>query len=206
MLLEGRNISFRYKRGEWVFKNLNLCMNAGEIVGLHGPSGCGKSTLGRLLAGYAKPTGGAVTLNGTPLPVRGYCPVQLVLQHPEKAVNPRWSMRRTLREGWTPDGEMLQMLGIEPAWMNRYPSELSGGELQRICVARALGPDTRFLIADEMTAMLDTVTQAQLWHAVLHLARQRKLGILVISHDRRLMNSVCARVLEFSMVPASSFA
>lgn len=199
MLLEGRGLSYRYEqRGKWLFQNVGMRIKSGEIVGLHGPSGSGKSTLGRLLAGFAKPASGTVALDGAALPARGYCPIQLVLQHPEKAVNPRWPIRRTLCEGWTPDEQLMQTLGIEHTWLARYPGELSGGELQRICVARALGPGTRFLIADEMTAMLDAVTQAQLWHAVLHMARQRELGMLVISHDRRLMDKVCNKVVTFA--------
>ena len=74
------------------------------------------------------------------IPKKGYHPVQLVLQHPEKAVNPRWKMDKILNEGWNPDKEVLKSLGIEQEWLSRWPNELSGGELQRICVARALGP------------------------------------------------------------------
>ncbi|MBW7458705.1 ATP-binding cassette domain-containing protein, partial [Paenibacillus sepulcri] len=74
-----------------------------------------------------------------------------------------------------------------------WPNELSGGELQRICIARALGSKTRFVIADEMTTMLDAVTQAQIWHAVLAIARERKLGLLLISHDLHLIERLCHR-------------
>ena len=109
---------------------------------------------------------------------------------------------RLLNEGWNPDQELLESLGIEQEWLTRWPNELSGGELQRFCVARALGPNTRFLIADEMTTMLDAITQAQIWHAVLEIAKKREMGILVVSHEAKLIQRLCHRVIEFNHVMA----
>lgn len=197
MLLEGKKLGYHYNKQEWLFRSVDLQIASGEVVGLVGPSGCGKSTLGRLMAGYTQPMEGTVTLDGAALPVKGYHPVQLVFQHPEKAVNSRWPMWRTLNEGWSPQPEILSMLGIEQQWLNRMPNELSGGELQRFCVARALGPGTRFLIADEMTTMLDSITQAQIWQAVRNIADERQIGILVISHESQLINRLCSRVIPF---------
>jgi peptide/nickel transport system ATP-binding protein len=196
MQLEAQQVGFRYeRRGPWLFRNMDLVIKAGEKVGIVGPSGCGKTTLGRLLAGFEKPDEGEVKLDGRSLPAKGYHPVQMVLQHPEKAVNPRWKLDATIGEGWTPGEELLSSLEINKKWLQRFPNELSGGELQRCCVARALGPDTRFLIADEMTAMLDAITQAQIWHAVLDIAAQRNIGILVVSHDKHLIHRLCDRLL-----------
>ena len=90
---------------------------------------------------------------------------------------------------------MLAALNIEPLWLTRWPHELSGGELQRFAVARALGPETRYLIADEMTTMLDANTQAQIWRAVLAHARQYQVGVLAISHESPLLARICDRVL-----------
>lgn len=199
MQLKGENIGFRYHhKNPWVLKGQNFVVESGEIVGLMGPSGCGKTTLGRILAGYEQPTEGNVSLDGKPLPKKMYNPVQLVFQHSEKAVNGRWHMANTLQEGWEPTDDILEELGVEKSWMKRWPNELSGGELQRFCVARALGTQTKFLIADEMTTMLDAITQAQIWHAVLRVANERDMGVVVVSHEKHLMNRLCHRIVDLS--------
>ncbi|MFB9327646.1 ABC transporter ATP-binding protein [Paenibacillus aurantiacus] len=197
MRLEARNVSKRYGRESWLFRQASASVNAGEVVGLLGPSGCGKSTFCRIMAGYDQGAEGEVLLGGAPLPKSGYRPVQLIFQHPERAVNPRWKADAIVSEGWRPDEAMLESLEIRREWLNRWPSELSGGELQRLCIARALAPQTRFLLADEMTAMLDAITQARIWRTVLDLAAERQMGLLVVSHDRHLIDRICTRVIDF---------
>lgn len=195
MPLEAHGIGFRYGAGPWIFRGLDITIEVGEVVGVLGPSGCGKTTLARVLAAHERPREGQVLFDGAPLPRAGYCPVQLVSQHPERAVNPKWRMRDTVREGWPADEDTMGMFGIKDEWLDRYPNELSGGELQRFCVARALSPRTRVLIADEMTTMLDAITQAQLWHAVREIVDRRRLGVLVVSHERSLVDALCDRVV-----------
>lgn len=197
MLLEATNVGWRYGKGDWLFRNVGLTVRAGEVVGLTGPSGCGKTTLGRLLAGYMQPAEGTVTVQGRSAGGNAHDPVQMIFQHPERAVNPRWRLENTVKEGFVPEAGLLEALGIRPAWLGRYPSELSGGELQRCCIARALGPETRYIVADEMTTMLDAVTQAQIWHAMLDIVRERQIGLLVISHDRSLVSRICDRSIPF---------
>jgi ABC-type dipeptide/oligopeptide/nickel transport system ATPase subunit len=196
-MLKAEKLSFRYSRqGAWVFRDVSLELRPGEIVGLRGPSGRGKTTLGKVLAGYLPPAEGQVLLDGKSPPKDGYSPVQLIFQHPELAINPRWRMNQVLEEGFSPPKELLCALGIEPGWLTRWPHELSGGELQRFAVARALGPGTRYLIADEMTTMLDANTQAQIWQVILAEAHQRNLGVLAVSHEAPLLERVCGRVIE----------
>ena len=160
MVLKAKNVSFRYKDdGPWILDNVSFEVQEGERIGLRGKSGIGKTTLCRLLAGYEKPTSGEVLLDGKPVSaIRGYCPVQMIWQHPELAVNPRRRMRTVLEEGDRVSDRTVEGLGIEEAWKERFPTELSGGELQRFCIARALGERTRFLMADEISTMLDLIT------------------------------------------------
>lgn len=196
MRLEAREVSFRYGKGPWILKNLNFAVEENERVGLVGPSGYGKSTLSKLLAGYEQPVSGEILLDGKPLPKKGYCPVQLIYQHPEKAVNPRWKLRDTLYEGWQPEEALLTAMGIEKEWLERWPNELSGGELQRFCVARSLGEKTRFLIADEMSTMLDVITQAQIWNFILETVKERKMGLVAVTHNKALAERVCTRIID----------
>lgn len=196
MLVEARDVSFGYRKDQKILEHVNFAMDEGERVALVGPSGCGKSTLVEILSGYLKPQDGEVLFNGKPLPQTGYCPVQLIYQHPEKAVNPRWKLGRTLTEGWKPDEEMIARMGIEPQWMSRYPAELSGGELQRFCIARAMGPETRCVIADEMTVMLDVITQAQIWEVMLEIVEKRKMGLIVVTHSMELAERICTRIVQ----------
>jgi len=197
MQLEARNISYSYRKGKPVFEDINLSIGAGERVTLVGPSGCGKSTVSQLLSGYLKPDTGQILLDGKPLASKGFCPVQLIYQHPEKAINPRWKLHRTLRETWNPPQEMLDRMGIKQQWLDRYPTELSGGELQRFCILRALAPQTRFLIADEMSTMLDAVTQAQIWEFLLEEVDARKIGLLTVTHNLELAEKISTRTALF---------
>jgi len=191
-MLKGEGLWFRYgAKLPWVVQDQAIAIMPGEVVGLMAPSGYGKTTLGKLLAGYLMPTRGQVTLDENPLPSRGYCPVQLVFQNPELSVNPRWRIDRILREGHPPQQQILDALGVHPGWLTRYPHELSGGELQRVAIARVLNRNTRYLIADEMTAMLDANTQALIWQVVLDFARQYHVGVIAISHDAALLKRVC---------------
>ncbi|MDR0596629.1 MAG: ATP-binding cassette domain-containing protein [Clostridiales Family XIII bacterium] len=199
MRIEVRGVSFRYSpKSPLILDGANLSVSAGERVALTGPSGCGKSTLAKLMAGYLKPTAGEVLWDGRPLPKSGYMPVQMISQHPELAVNPRWKMSRILNECWTPSPELLRRMGIESEWLSRWPAELSGGELQRFCIARAIGPGTRVLICDEISAMLDAITQAQIWETLLDISKERGIGLLAITHNTPLAEKVCDRVVAVS--------
>lgn len=193
-MLEAKNLAYRYgKHCSWLFDDLDLQIMPGETVGISGPSGRGKSTLAKILAGYLLPDRGSVMIGDQPVQGSGHCPVQLLFQHPELAVNPRWKIGKILQEGGEPTAHLCQDLGIEPAWLGRYPHELSGGELQRVCLARALSSNTRYLLCDEMTSMLDALTQAHIWQIIIDIARKRELGLLVISHDTTLLARLCCR-------------
>lgn len=197
MQIEAKNISFRYNnKSPWVLENVSLRVEEGERVGLLGPSGRGKSTLVKLMAGYLKPAKGEILLDGKPLLLKGVSPVQLIYQQPEKAINPRWKMKKVLQESGMYNEEIMERLGIEKDWLERYPRELSGGELQRFCVARSLFAGTRFLFADEISTMLDVITQAQIWNFLIEETEKRNIGMIVVSHNQELLKKVCTRVVE----------
>lgn len=197
MILEAKNVTFYYRgrKKSPVLEDYSISVSSGERVGLKGPSGRGKTTLCRLLAGYEKPQAGEVLLDGKPTAsYRGACPVQMVWQHPETVVDPLLRLGETLAEAGGADEHIRRKLHIEEGWMSRFPSELSGGELQRFCLARALHPETKFLLCDEISAMLDLATQAQIWNFLLEEAERRGLGMLVVSHSDALLEKVCTRI------------
>lgn len=197
MKLEAKKLSFFYGENQ-ILNNYSFSLQSGERIGLSGVSGSGKTTLCRLLAGYQLPQEGEILLDGKPLQTyKGYCPVQLIGQHPEQMVNPRLRLRDIVIEGGPVAPELAEALALESAWLDRFPGELSGGELQRFCIARALKPGTRFLLADEISTMLDWLTQSQLWNFLLEETKRRGIGLLVVSHSPSLLERVCERTIEF---------
>ena len=200
-ILEAKNISFTYKRGaEAVLHRVSLRVESGERVCLKAPSGFGKTTLCNVLAGYLQPTEGVVLLDGAPLPTKGTCPVQMIRQHPEQALDPRLRIRASLEEAGVIDEALLQTLGIREAWLSRYPRELSGGEMQRCCIARALQTKPKFLVADEISTMLDAITQVQIWEALLAYCTQRETGVIFTSHSPALIGHIATRVVDLTTI------
>lgn len=179
-----------------LWRNFNLTVGPTEVIGIAAPSGFGKTTLGRAIAQWSTPTSGQITLGGHLLNAQGYCPVQLVAQHPELSFNPARSVGAGIYDAWKPDLAMMQRFAVSPHWLDRRPSELSGGELARLALLRALDPRTRFLIADEITAQTDAPIQAQIWRELLLETNQRPLGIIVFSHNLTLLKKVSTRVIE----------
>lgn len=223
MSLEARDVSFSYVPGRPVLERVSLAVEPGERVAIAAPSGAGKSTLCRLLAGYLEPQAGEVLVDGKRVGAhaararagRGPWPVQLIVQHPEQAFDPLARMGRSLVEGVPRAGArgahagacsrraaleraretgLLERFGIRDAWLERLPHELSGGELMRCCIVRALLAEPRYLICDEMTAMLDAVTQAELWRALVAIADERRMGLVLVSHSPALVRRLATRV------------
>ena len=195
-VLEVKNVSFRYGNGPWILKDVSMEVEQGERVVILGPSGYGKSTLAKIIAGYLEPLSGKVLWNNHDLPQNCFCPIQLIHQHPEKALNPRWKMKKSLFEAGEPSEEVLSQVGIKEKWYDRWPNELSGGELQRFCVARVLKPETRLLIADEMTTMLDALNQAHIWNFILEYAEKHGMSIIAITHNKFLAEKLATRIIS----------
>lgn len=204
VLLRATSLRFSYPGARELFDGLSIEVKAGERVALVAPSGAGKTTLCKLLAGYLAPASGAVEVAGAPLDSRmdagAARPVQLIAQHPEQAFDPRMRMRASLVEAGDADGARARMLrgrfGVRDEWLERLPHELSGGELMRCCMVRALMASPRVLICDESTAMLDLVTQAELWRVLCELQVREGFGIIFTSHVPTLVRRLATRVVE----------
>ena len=195
-MLEAKDLSYRYGEDSPVLRNVSLRVADGERLALLGPSGRGKSTLALLLAGYLPLQKGTITLDGASLPKDCYNPIQIIYQHPEKAMDPRWKVGDTLREAWDVPEELLTAIGAEPDWLTRWPHELSGGQLQRLSILRALSPKTRVLIADEITASLDPITQAQIWSVILREIEKNRTMLIAITHNEALAQRICTRMVH----------
>lgn len=199
LIVEG--ISFQYPNGQELLKNISFSLLPEERVGLIAPSGYGKSTLANILAGNYQPSQGNVTCVVSNRAKNPYYPVQLIHQHPEKVFNPKWRMKKVLQElGKDFSAEIMEGLGIKAEWLNRYPHELSGGELQRFSVARVLATEANYFIADEISTMLDVVTQAEIWHFILEFTKKREIGLLVMSHNPKLLEQICTRKIDLAEI------
>ncbi len=200
-MLEARGLSCAFGSDRVLFRDLDLSVHAGERVAIVAPSGAGKTTLCRILAGYRKPGAGCVLVRGVSL--EGAAPgprsVQLISQHPEKAFDPRMHMRDSLAEaGDLADARSVDLrarFGVRDAWLDRLPHELSGGELMRFCLVRALMTGPTVLICDESTAMLDLVTQDELWSQIRALQESWGFGLILVSHSPGVIAQVATRLL-----------
>ena len=191
-MLEGRHLSVAFD-GRPVLDDVSLAVAPGERVQLAAPSGTGKTTLCRVLAGYLAPRTGEVLADGSPLPRRGPCPVQLIGQHPELTLDPRMRMAASLAECGASEeelGRLRELLGIRDAWLSRYPHELSGGMRRRVSLARAVAFPSDLIVLDEPFTGLDQATKEKVIAFVLRHRAGRTL--LVATHgedDARLLGA-----------------
>lgn len=217
-LLEARDASFRYRNGPAVLDGVNLSIAPGESVGLVGESGAGKTSLLRLLLGLAAPTGGSILFRGAALDTRDRRllreyrrTVQPVFQDPFSSLDPRVTVGDSIAEplrslGVQPNravraarvAELLAAVDLPADAATRYPEAFSGGQRQRIAIARALAPDPALLLADEPVSALDTSVRMLVIDLVRDIARERGIGLLLVSHDLTVVSALCERttVLE----------
>ncbi|WP_051753379.1 ABC transporter ATP-binding protein [Streptosporangium amethystogenes] len=201
-MLEASGITVRYGR-HTALDETSLTIMPGKVTGLAGPSGCGKSTLARVMALMLRPASGTLTVDGTivtrwrqraarELRIR----VALIYQQPRLAVDPRLKLAEVIGEPLTANGrpdegrvtELARETGLTGDLLTRWPHEVSDGQLQRACVARALTLEPRYLICDEMTTMLDASTQAHLVGVVNAYRERTGARVLAISHDPILLD------------------
>jgi oligopeptide transport system ATP-binding protein len=192
---------------------VNLALHEGETLGLVGESGCGKSTLGRLLLALLTPTRGRVWFTGEDLfslPPRRLKELrrqmQIIFQDPYSSLNPRMTIRQTLEEPYlihrlgtksqrrTWARELLEEVGLKEEHLERYPHEFSGGQRQRLGLARALALKPRLIVADEPLSALDVSIQAQILNLLSLLQRRHRLTYLFISHDLSVISQIANRI------------
>lgn len=198
MSLIVNNLGFYYEKDNWLFRNVNFELQPGEVLGILGYSGCGKTSLAQILAGFLEPKEGDVLINGEQHQKGTFSKVQLIHQHPEKVMNPHWKMKDILKESYEPDDELQALFGIKAEWKERYPVELSGGEKQRFSIVRSLNPKTKYVIADEMTTMLDSITQAFIWQTFMQVVRERALGLIIVSHEKDIITKLCDKSIKLA--------
>ncbi|MHC0428868.1 ABC transporter ATP-binding protein [Streptomyces sp. O3] len=213
-MLDLQAITAGYDRRTPVLRGVSLSVAPGEAVGLLGPSGCGKSTLARVAALLHRPDAGRVVIDGEP--ARGWrhraprtqrTAFGVVFQQPRLAADPRLSLADLIAEPLRANGlaadiphrvpELARSMGLGDDLLGRRPHEVSDGQLQRACLARALVLRPRWLVCDEMTAMLDASTTAALVHAVEDYRQRSGAGLLAVGHDRRLLERWCDRTVRF---------
>ena len=190
-----------------VLDSLGLTIEPGQRLGIVGPSGAGKTTLGLILAGIRRPDRGCLCCDGVDLwRLRGRQRrrlgqrLQMVFQHPETTFDPRWTMEQSLAEAFYLRGlraspaeiaGQVAAVELDPVLLSRHPGELSGGELQRMAIARALAMEPALLVLDEPTAMLDVLTQARIIHLLETVWTDRLISMVLISHDPALIDRFC---------------
>lgn len=218
-MLELRGVTAGYDPREPVVHDVSLTVGDGEAVGLLGPSGCGKSTLARVAALLHRPVAGTVVIDGEP--ARGWrhrapraqrTAFGVVFQQPRQSADPRLRLddliaeplRATGRRGEAAErvAALAAAVGLSGELLARRPHEVSDGQLQRACVARALVLRPRWLVCDEMTAMLDASTTAALVAVVEAYRRESGAGLLTVGHDAVLLERWCDRTVRWADLAA----
>jgi ABC-type dipeptide/oligopeptide/nickel transport system ATPase subunit len=213
MLIEFNGIGKSFRTGTLIKKRvevlhrLSFCISEGETVGILGDSGSGKSTICQIAAGLIKYDKGTILYRGEELTYPFKKPyrreIQILFQQPETVFNPKLKISASINEVYRileqkPDSTTVNTyfkpFGIYTEHLEKYPAALSGGELQRLALARALVLGPKFLILDEPTSMLDSISQAQILNMLKRLQKEKQLTFLYITHNHTLAELFCDKV------------
>lgn len=194
--------------GKVIFDDINFSVEAGECLGIVGRSGCGKSTLGRIIARFIPADSGEIFLDGQNITATKnlksvYAKMQMIFQLPEESFDPRqtlgWSIAEPMRNFNLKNIDVKNLLaevGLAADFVEKYPHEVSGGQCQRAAIARAISVSPKLLICDEATSALDVTTQAQIVKLLNKLRVEKKIAMLFITHDFKLLQKICDKVLN----------
>jgi ABC-type dipeptide/oligopeptide/nickel transport system ATPase subunit len=208
VLLEGKKINKIFRPGDKetvALRDVSFVLNEGEVLGVVGESGSGKSTLLRVLSGLERPDSGELLHGGEPY--RGLGPrqtgefLQVIFQDAKSSFDPRMTMEKSIMESGRGKRdrkrltELVGMVGLDEELLTRKPGQLSGGQCQRMSIARAFYSGAGILLCDEMTSALDVTSQAQVMEIMIRLKNAGMLSAIFVSHDIALVSTICDRVM-----------
>lgn len=180
-----KKLTFSYIGGKNIFRDFDFECYLGEVVGIVGKSGSGKTTLAKIITGRL-------------FRQKSFDRVKnfYIAQNPEQAFNPKRRLALIMKENKNISKELIKALDIDESWFFKYPSELSGGQLQRLAILRAIGEGVRYIVADEITSKLDNINQIKILEVLIKMCRRRDIGLILISHNRNLIENICDRIYE----------
>ena len=213
-MLAAKNLQKSFKKKPNAVRDVSFSLERGEALGLVGESGCGKSTLAKLVTRLLDADGGELYFEGEEISGKSKKAlsafrrkVQIIFQDPFSSFDPRMSVGASLAEPLLVDGEknkakvrkrvelLLRSVDLPLELMRRLPHGLSGGECQRLAIARALGRDPQLLVCDEPVSSLDLLARAKVLNLFLKLQKERGISLLFVSHDLRVVRHLCDRVM-----------
>ncbi len=210
-ILEGKDLTKVYGKHKTEFhalRGVSFRLEEGEILGLAGESGSGKSTLLKLIAGLEPPSAGSLQLRGEelgyPRTKENYRAMQMIFQNAPASFHPRRTIADSIAESvHTLRGKdasadfaaLADMVGLPPELTDRYPRQLSGGQCQRMAIARAMAVQPEILLCDEITSALDVSSQAQILRLLADICREHNTAAIFVSHDLAVVRCLCDRVM-----------
>jgi peptide/nickel transport system ATP-binding protein len=214
VILEIDGVTASYNGADNVLEHITLKLHRGRTVALVGESGSGKSTLARVITGLLPPVQGRVVFKGQELPAalksrkrEDLRQLQMIYQMPDTALNPRQKIRKIIGRplkfyfNFTPKQqenrilELLEQIELPADYIDRYPTELSGGEKQRICIARALAAEPELIICDEVTSALDQLVAEEILKLLLNLQHKLHVSYLFITHDLATVKAIADEII-----------